>query len=466
MDNNRLLIAVLIFFMLVTPVLATTLTITVRDEYDDTPIKGASIYVKGSYIGTTNNAGQYVYSHDLSDSFRVRIEKEGYEAWTDMISSSKTTLVSEMMRDQGILTINVMDGDTLVPISGVVIHVSGTGIDDSESTGSDGSVDFDLALGSTYIIEVQKERYAGLYREVEMDEKTKKVDYLLQRTDLAVFQVTEAESGLPLGDVSVYIDDVLVGKTGSDGRYNSYIDHERSYDIRIEKIGYNSFEENHYFSSDDILYLVSISKSLYPVAISVYNEDKVPIDGAEIYIDDKYFGRTDDYGRGDVTNLIAGEHKFEVRKQGYSDWTETFMIDGEDDNIIATPGYIQASVTVLVEDSAHNAVSGAIILVDGKEAGITSSQGKITTDLITNSAYTFSASKEGYKDLTKDENIPLGSTEMTVTLTMESSFNAALVGGIFLLVVIVVVLVVAFKMSGSRGGGRGRSSGGRGGGSL
>lgn len=470
MDNNRLIIAVLILFMLVSTVSATTLTITARDEFDDTPVKGASVYVKGSYIGTTNSDGKYVYSHDQSDNFRVRIEKEGYESWTDMVSASKTTLVAEMTRKEGLLTVNVMDADTLKSISGAVVHVSGTGIDDSESTDSDGSVDFDVALGSTYVVEVQKERYASIYKEVEMDEDTKKVDYLLQRSDLVIFQVTEAETGLPLEDVSIYIDDVLEGITGSDGRYNSYIDHERSYDIRISKSGYQSFAENYYFSSDDIIYSVSISKSLYPVAISVYNSDKIPIEDAEIYIDDEYFGKTDDYGRSDVTNLVAGDHKIEVRKSGYSDWTETVLIDGEDDNIIATPEYICADVTVLVEDNSHNAISGASVMVDGKTLGVTNSQGIITTELVTNSGYLFSAAKEGYKDLSENENIPLGSTEMTVTLTMESSFNAALTGGVIVLIVIAAIAVYAMKSAGNRGGrrggGRGRSPGGRDGGSL
>ena len=470
MDNKRLIITVFILFILVSSASATTLTITARDEFDDTPVKGASVYVSGSYIGTTDSNGQYIYSHALSDNFRVGIEKDGYEYWNDMISASKTTLVADMIRERGVLTVNVMDGDTLQPISGAVVRVSGTGIETSDSTGADGSAVFEVALGSTYVVEVQKERYESIYRNVEMDEDSKKVDYLLQRSDLVIFQIKEAETGLPLEDVSVYIDDILEGTTGSDGRLTSYIDHERSYDIRISKPDYQSFEENYYFSSDDIIYSVSISKTLYPVAVSVYNSDKVPIDGADIYIDDEYFGRTDDYGRSDVTNLVAGSHKFEVRKSGYSDWIETILIDGEGDNIIATPEYIKADVTIFVEDKSHNPILGAVVVLDGKTIGSTNSQGIVTTELLTNSKYIFSVTKDGYKDLTETRSIPLGSTEMTITLTMESSFNVALAGGIVLLIVIAGIAVYILKFSGNRGnkggGRRGRSPGHREGGSL
>ena len=59
---------------------------------------------------------------------------------------------------------------------------------------------------------------------------------------------------------------------------------------------------------------------------------------------------------------------------------------------------------------------------------------------------------------------------MTITLTMESSFNVALAGGIVLLIVIAGIAVYILKFSGNRGnkggGRRGRSPGHREGGSL
>ena len=56
---------------------------------------------------------------------------------------------------------------------------------------------------------------------------------------------------------------------------------------------------------------------------------------------------------------------------------------------------------------------------------------------------------------------------MTITLTMESSFNTALLGGVVVLIVIVVIVVYALKFVGKRDRrGRGRYPGGRDGGSL
>ncbi|WP_048152305.1 carboxypeptidase-like regulatory domain-containing protein [Methanolacinia paynteri] len=472
MDNKRIFAACFIFFILlflIPPVSAstTTLTITVTDDYDGSAIEDASIYIAGTYVGETDSDGEYEYTHSKSEKFRVTIKKDGYDYWTDMVSYTRTSLDVKLERASGSLTINILDSDTLKPIEDAIVKVSGDDIDDSESTDDDGSAEFSVYTGSTYIVVVKKDNYNSIEREVEMDESSMDVDYLLQRNDRVIFQVTESESGLPLDGVSVYIDGDLEGVTDSEGRLNVYLDHEESYYIEIKVDEYQSYTDTHYFGIDDIIYSVSISKTLYPVSIAVYDSNKVPIEEAEIYIDDIYFGKSDDYGQSDVTNLNAGEHTFEIRKTGYSDWEETVLIDGVGDNIVATMESIRADVTVVVEDSNHNAISGASVILDGKSIGSTNSQGTITTELLTDSDYTFSVTKDGYKDLTQTEDVPLGSTEMTITLTMESSFNTALLGGVVVLIVIVVIVVYALKFVGKRDRrGRGRYPGGRDGGSL
>jgi len=471
MDNKRLFAACFILFillLLIPPVSAstTTLTITVTDDYDDSVINGASVYIAGTYVGKTDSDGVYEYTHSKDEKFRVTIKKDGYDSWTDIISYTKTSLDVELDRASGTLKINILDSDTLKPIEDAIVEISGEDLDDSESTDDDGSADFSVYTGTSYVIEIKKDNYYSLVKEVEMDESSMNVDYLMQRNDRVIFQVTESETGLPLKGVSVYIDGDLEGATDSDGRLNVYLDHEDSYYIELKVDEYQSYVDNHYFGSDDVIYSVSISKNLYPVSIAVYDSNKVPVEEAEIYIDDEYFGKSDDYGQSDVTNLAAGDHKFEIRKTGYSDWTETVLIDGVGDNIIATMESIRADVTIVVEDNNHNTISGASVTVDGKSLGSTNSQGILKTELLTDSEYTFSVTKEGYKDLTESEDVPLGSTEMTITLTMESSFNTALLGGAVLLVVIVVIVVYALKFVGGRERRRGRYPGGRDGGSL
>ena len=74
--------------------------------------------------------------------------------------------------------------------------------------------------------------YETIYKSVEMEDSSKKVDYLLLRNDLVIFQILDGESeGLtksPLYDAQIYIDDKLAGETEDDGRVTLYLEHEKS----------------------------------------------------------------------------------------------------------------------------------------------------------------------------------------------------------------------------------------------
>jgi len=460
MNLRRIIALALILTTLCCIVQATTLTVTARDEFDQTPVEGASVYINGAYVGSTNSDGQFTYSHSFSDSLRIGIEKSGYKYLTDLISASKTSFFAEMIREKGILSINVLDADTLEALSGAVVKISGTGTDDSEATDSSGEAVFEVPLQSVYVIEVQLPRYDTIQKTVEMDQSTKKVDYLIKRNDLIVFQVKEAENGLPLSGTSVYIEEILQGTTGSDGRLTTYIEHERTYDVRIQKDEYQVFEESHFFGSDEVIYSVTLSKSLYPITLSVYDSEKRPVEFAEIYIDTNYFGKSDTYGRSGVTELVAGKHSFEVRKSGYETWYEEFTIDGTDDNIIAVIEYGKSSVTILVEDKDHKAVSGAVVKSENSTIGVTDSSGKISTQLLSGQDYVFDVTCNGYKDVSIVKNVPKGSTEMEIVLTIEKETDLIFIGGIVLLIIIICagLFFGLKKFSGlKKGGSKGRS---------
>ncbi|WOF16844.1 PEGA domain-containing protein [Methanoplanus sp. FWC-SCC4] len=463
MDLRRFLALLILLGAICCVVQATTLTVTVRDNIDQSPVTGASVYIDGNYIGSTNSLGKLVYSHSFSSNFRLGVEKSGYKYWNDLISPGTGSVVADVIRQKGILQINVMDSDTLEPIGNALVKVSGTDITDSESTDSTGSAEFEVPLSATYNVEVQMPRYETIIKSVEVDTTSKKVDYLLKRNDLVIFQIKDGESTgttkAPLSGAEIYIDDKLAGETGSEGKVTLYIEHERSYDIRIEKSQYQTFEENHFFASDDIIYSATLSKSLYPVTVSVYNSEKVPVENAEIYIDDQLFGSSDTYGRSPVTKLSSGIHSFEVRKTGYDTWKLEKNIDGSDENIIATLAFSTAKATIIVQDNDQKLVPNAAVLVNGKNIGVTDAQGKLKTDLITNSQYSFEVSAKEYESFNEIRDVPLGSQEITINLVLKKSFNVLFVGGVIAAIVLIgggVYLAMNYTRGNKRGGKKGK----------
>ncbi|MBN2734490.1 MAG: Ig-like domain-containing protein [Methanomicrobiaceae archaeon] len=459
MNIRRFLTFILLLGAICCTVQATTLAITVRDEIDNTPVSGASLYIDGNYVGSTNSEGAFTYSHSLSSSFRLGINKDGYKYWSDQLTAGQTAVVADLIRGTGILQINVMDSETLLPVEDALVKISGADATDSESTNSEGLAQFEVYLGTTYIVEVQMTSYETLSKSVDVGDSSKKVDYLLQRNDLVIFQILDGESEgtkkSPLADAQIYINGNLAGETESDGRVTLYLEHEKSYEIGVQKDQYESFEEDHYLASDEILYTVTLSKSLYPVTVSVYDIEKRPVSDAEIYIDGNLFGKSDSYGRSSVTKLSSGNHVFLIRKAGYDDYEVSIDINGSNDNVIADLSYSKAAVTVIVQDNDNKLVPGAVVYANGNNLGITDVNGKITTELLTNNDYNFVVTASDYKEFEEVRQIPLGSTEITITLVLEKELNLILLGAV--LAAVIVLLAAGFYRfkSNGRSGGRG-----------
>lgn len=438
----------------------TTVLITVVDENNNQPVSGASVYVDGSYVGLTNVDGQLEHTHSFVSSYRIGVKKNGYEYWSNQVTPGQTTVKVELTREKGSLTVNVLQSDTLEPLENAIVEVVGIDLDARKSTDFNGKAEFAVSFYTPYVVTVKLTNYETIVKTVEMSDASKSVDYLMQRNDLVIFQILDGESTskAPLAGAELYIDGKLAGETGSDGKVNLNLEHEKSYQIAVKKTNYEPFEENHYFSSDEIIYTATLYKSLNPVTVSVYDAQKRPLGEAEIYIDGSLTGLTDSYGRSGVKQLSSGNHEILVRKAGYNDYKANIDVNPTTDNIIVELAYSSAKISILVIDKDNNLVGDATVTANGKVLGVTDATGKLSTELITNEDYAFSVKAKDYKDYSDMRQVPLGCTEMNITFIIEKDSTLMTIVGV--IAVIAVIAVVAYVVM-NRSGGFGR--GGQGG---
>ena len=452
MKKQRLYILILLaLFFCVSAVSATTLTLSVRDDIDNTPIADALVYVNGAYVGATGSDGSFVLDHSESNMLHMSIEKTGYRSWQELVSETLTYLVADLSRESEVLTVTIYDSDSLNAIDGALVKVSGTDIDRSDSTDETGKIFFDLPSGAIYTLTISAPSYEELLKSVNLESEAKNVEYRLIRSDIFLFKVTEVETGEALADTRILIDGYEVGTTDERGRFSTFIEPYRSYLFEIEADEYVPFTEEHYVSADDLVYEVVLSKSLYPVSISVYNDEKIPVEGATVSIDGSSYGETDSYGRCSITNLVTGNHTIEVRHPGFTTDITTVFIKDSGQNIAIPLVYASAETTIRVQDEEGAAIPGASVFVDGQSIGTTNINGVTQTGLTTHAAYEFTAAKDGYKNTTVMEAIPMGSTEFGVVITLEKSADILLWGGALAVVVIVLLgLFVMLKRRGAR----------------
>lgn len=417
---------------------AVILTVTAVDDTSGSPITGAKIYIDGRYQGETNSVGLYTYEHSLKQSFRLGVEKTGYVQWQSLLSQTQTSIRVGLSRQTTSLSVTVYDADSLKPVPGALVKVTGVGYTNTITTGNGGVAQFAATAGAIYNVEISATNYDTLYKTVEVENVGKAVDYRLFRNDVFIVEVEEKDVGTPLSGASVYIDGIFFGKTGADGRATSFVERERSHTIRITTDEYLAYTDEVYIASDMLLYSAKLSKTLYPVTVSVYDVKKMPVGKATVLIDGKNSGTTNDYGRIGIVHLDSGLHEVQASKDGFTTVKKSVTADESLQDVIIELDYADTAVTITVHDKDGNPLAGASISVNDKYNGVTKADGTLATSLQSNEVYRISVRNDGYTPAEITREIPLGATEIAVDVEMNKEFNPIYFG-----IIVGVILVVA-----------------------
>lgn len=430
MMDRRLIIALLISCaLLCCTAQAVTLRISVADEKTGSALADASIYVDGEYVGSTASDGTYSYVHAGKKDLNLKIVRKGYRNWVNYADYDATRIQIDMVREDRTLMFELYDSGTLKPVAGAVVRVTGKDYSESGVTGSSGSAEFPVKAGELYNAEIRASGYHDLSKTVQVENSDRVVQYWLFSNNLLAIQVRDAETSAPITGAEVYIDNARAGETDSDGRLPLHLERAKRYSLRVSAPDYQTYQESRYLEVDDILIAVPLSKSAYSISITAFNEAKKPVEGAEVYLNGTLKGKTGSYGRFALSNVHAGVYEVQVRAPGYADWGVTRQISGEGEDIIAELDYDRASVTVRVEDPERSAVADAAIVIDDQVVGVTDGAGHLKIDLITNRAYAVTATRDGYRNITVNAEIPLGATEFTIPLVMERDFSVWMLAG-------------------------------------
>jgi hypothetical protein len=417
----------LLLCILLSPASAAVLNITVQDDADGTLLADASVYSNGELIGKTGTTGRLSYTHYNNESYLVKVTKSGFEDWNTMVSATETTLLAELSRKSETVTVSLYDATTLQPVQNAIVFLRGENFTASDQSDTNGKVTFRVETAQTYAIEVRASRYDTLQKTFDMDATAKEVQYWLFRSDQFVIRVLDASTMTPISNATVTVDLIPSGFTDAEGRLTLHLERERKYVIGVEKNDYQLYSKDVVISPEDALHTTLLTKSTYPVIISVFDEHLTPVQGADVLLNDTSLGKTDQYGRFGLSNLEAGPHLLEVRRSGYLTWKQVKEITKSGEDIVVELTYDSSTISIIVEDKEHKKLPGATVSVDGIEIGSTDSSGILACKLKTGSHYNISAALDGYGQVFGQTDVPLGSTNLTYTLRLERSADFTII---------------------------------------
>lgn len=430
--------AALLLLLCGTVVQATTLHITVKDADDGSVIKGASIYIDGSYEGTTSSSGTFSYYHSDDDDFTLKVTKSDYENWVEDIDGEDTSVTVRMKSDMLALKVTVYDADSVSPISGIWVNLKGNdGTSDSDRTDSSGLAEFDVNEDEDYTVTIEADGYAYFSQDIEMSGEARSVQYWLYPTDRFAFRVLDAD-GNPISGATVTVGGTVKGTTGSEGTVATTLDTGESYLVKVTADGYQDYSQEIYVGENAVLTTINLVRSTSSVFLSVFDASKNPVSGATVTLDGAEAGQTDSYGRFTLSSLVAGTHIITVTATGYSSWSKTITSTDEQTDLVAELSAVSVPVSVIVESADHTPLAGVAVSVNGEARGVTATDGTLALDL-TPGTYNITGTLDGYVAASSVQQIATDSSGESCLLTLRSvGLPLGIIG-----VVVVVVLVIA-----------------------
>ncbi|MCP8313683.1 MAG: PEGA domain-containing protein [archaeon] len=157
-------------------------------------------------------------------------------------------------------------------------------------------------------------------------------------------------------------------------------------------------------------------KIKYVGTITVYVRDSAyrPIKDAQIYLDGKYVGLTNSYGKLVIQNAPTGSQVVKATKAGYNDASKTVTVyKGTNTNVAITMSIKTYTITVYVKDSAGKLVSYAYVYLDGVIKGTTDYTGKRIISNVAQGQHTIKVKKFGYSDYSTSIDVV---SDMTLTI--------------------------------------------------
>jgi len=428
------------------------LLITVRDAVDNTTIPSAAVSVNGVQFATTNNNGQVLIPNTGSDH-RVRISMNGYDDWENIIASNQSTAFINMSRKKVALKVSLYDSDTLAPIPGALVNISGMGgYAQSGQSDASGVVAFTVNATMVYSLDISAPHYESRSGTADVAMEDKNVQFWLLSGNKFSFVVNDKDTKAPVKGAEVRLNDISAGTTDERGILSIPLTRGKEYTIAITRDGYEPFNEIKTISESDALYKAEISKAPLGAFVYVYDENHGPVTGAEVYINGSLSGTTDQFGRSTFPDLVFGAYPVEVRKIGFVSASQTIVVSNKSGQYSFILPFENSALTISVQDKDAKSLSNATVSLDGTSVGRTDDNGMLVTKVRFGQLYNITAARDGYLPASIQKQVVEGNATASATITLDKSLDWGLIGSLVIIVIAILVLFAAFRRFGRRPG--------------
>ena len=344
------------------------------------------------------------------------------------------------------LTVNVFDNNANYDaVSGAIVTLTKGTITNTLYTNVNGVSQFtEVEYEGVYTMSVSKSGYITQTKTITISTMPRSESvYLFAETPVSI-KITD-ENGAAISGASISIDGKEEGTTNSAGLLHADIGKGVYHLITVSADSYDPYSSSQYIGTDQTSLTLTLTKSQFTPLILIYNEAKLPISGAAVYINEKIVSYSDAYGRAQLPTYTSGTYDLRIEKDGYVSTEQDIQFSSGTSDIIVELNY--AFVPLIISVTAHEKpLQGAIVYFDGTVKGITSANGTYAASVKPGTTLVLSASADGYTG-TDVTYLVLANSDNKVTLILSENLPTTIIG-IVALAAIIVILIIGLVITG------------------
>ncbi|MCK9314180.1 MAG: PEGA domain-containing protein [Methanocorpusculum sp.] len=355
------------------------------------------------------------------------------------------------------LTITVFDNNANYDaVSGANVTITKGLVSNTLFTDVNGAARFtEVEYGGVYTLSIARSGYITQTKSINISEMPKSYAvYLVSETPVSIKITTE--DGTSLAGAVITIDGKEAGTTNSAGLLHVSIGKGAYHLIAVNADSYEPYSSSRYISSDLTTLTISLSKSRLTPLILIYNENKLPISGAAVYIDNYVVSYSDTYGRAQLSTYTTGTYDLKVEKDGYASYEQEIEFTSATSDIIVELNYTTVPLKIYVAANGKP-VLGALVYFNGTITGITDEIGSYTTSVKPGTTIPISVSAEGYSESSVTYQV-LADSDNKVTITLSENIPTTLIGLMALGIIIVLLILILVVTGKNRRGKKSRKS--------
>jgi hypothetical protein len=374
----------------------------------------------------------------------------GYNDWENLVAKNETSILVNLSRKSLVLKIGLYDSDSLGLISGARVNISAENLMQTKLTDTAGSVTFEVNATTLYSIDITAPDYLSRKGVIDIGTEDTDAQYWLLPSNRFSFIIKDKDSLTAIPDAEVRLDTILAGKTDARGVLTTSLARGKVHTIEIKKPGYETYTEAKVISETDAIDSVVLSKALLGAFIYTIDENRVPINGTELYINGTLMGTTNQFGRSNFPSLVSGSYVIEARKIGYVSLNRTILVANPGEEFTFEMPFETAGLTIFVEEKDQKILPNATIIINGNTSGLTDDHGRYITKVKFNTLYNITATKDTYQTVSIQKQFIQGNATASVTLIMEKNPDWGLITLIVIGAVGILVLFGIIRMYGGR----------------